>query len=140
MGSIRTSASHPVRDASAEWQTARQRPNRKRPNYEPLRLVLDGLPRRASPLLTTGSDEPWGKVHFQHQGRNATLAAGLDGLLFHDIRGTACTLQANSSCTPSEIASYLGWTVTTVNELLDRYQAMTAAQSDSAVAKLEAKQ
>jgi hypothetical protein len=33
----------------------------------------------------------------------------------------------------------LGWTPATVMEMLARYQAMTATQSDSAVAKLEAK-
>lgn len=32
----------------------------------------------------------------------------------------------------------LGWTVTTVNQMLDVYQAMTAVLSNSAVAKLEA--
>lgn len=46
---------------------------------------------------------------------------------------------AQSGATPSEIAAMLGWTVTTVNQMLDTYQAMTAALSDSAVVKLEAK-
>jgi hypothetical protein len=66
-----------------------------------------------------------------------TLEAGLDGLHFHDIRGTTCTMLADAGCTPSEIAAVLGWTIRTVNDMLDRYQALTAAQSNSAVAKLE---
>lgn len=110
------------------------------PVPQPLRRLLDDQPRRASTILTTASGKPWGKVHFQHHWRKVTLAAELDGLHFHDLRGTTCTMLASSSCTPSEIASMLGWTVLTVNEMLDRYQAMTAAQSDSAVAKLEARQ
>lgn len=80
-----------------------------------------------------------GQVNFQHKWREATLAAGLNGLHFHDIRGTTCTMLAQSGATPSEIAAMLGWTVTTVNQMLDTYQAMTAALSDSAVVKLEAK-
>ena len=48
------------------------------------------------------------------------------------------TQLAEAGATPSEIAAMLGWTVTTVNRMLDTYQAMTAALSDSAVAKLEA--
>jgi hypothetical protein len=44
---------------------------------------------------------------------------------------------ADAGCTPSEIAAMLGWAVPTVNEMLNRYQARTARQSDSAVAKLE---
>jgi len=103
-----------------------------------LRATLDTLPRKAETILTTPTGRPWGKVHFQHHWRRATLDAGLDGLHFHDLRGTTCTMLANAQCTPSEIAAMLGWTVKTVNEMLDRYQAMTAAQSDSAVAKLEA--
>ena len=65
------------------------------------------------------------------------LAAGLDGLHFHDLRGTTCALLAEAGATPSEIAGMLGWTVATVNQMLDIYQAMTASMSDSAVAKLE---
>ncbi|HVF82902.1 MAG TPA: tyrosine-type recombinase/integrase [Sphingomicrobium sp.] len=78
-------------------------------------------------------------TNFQHQWREATVAAGLDGLHFHDLRGTTCTLLAEAGATPSEIAAVLGWTVTTVNQMLDTYQSMTASLSNSAVAKLERK-
>ncbi|MFL6771355.1 MAG: helix-turn-helix domain-containing protein, partial [Sphingomicrobium sp.] len=47
------------------------------------------------------------------------------------------TLLAEAGATPSEIAAMLGWTVSTVNRMLDTYQSMTASLSDSAVAKLE---
>lgn len=104
-----------------------------------LRALLDAEPKRATTILTTASGKPWGKVHFQHKWRATTLAAGLDGLHFHDLRGTACTELARVGATPSEIAAMLGWTVSTVAKMLDVYQAMTAALSDSAVAKLEAK-
>lgn len=108
-----------------------------------LRAVLDAAPRKAATILTTDKGTPWRTsprpVHFMHQWRKATLEAGLDGLHFHDLRGTTCTMLADAGCTPSEIAAVLGWTVKTVNEMLDRYQSMTAAQSDSAVAKLEAR-
>lgn len=108
-----------------------------------LRTILDAAPRRAATILTQPNGKPWTTdprpVYFQHLWRKATLEADLDGLHFHDIRGTTCTMLADAGCTPSEIAAMLGWTVSTVNEMLDRYQAMTATQSDSAVAKLEAR-
>lgn len=109
------------------------------PASAPLLLGLDGAPRRALTILTTPSGKPWGKVHFQHTWRKTTLAAGLDGLHFHDIRGTTCTMLAEAGATPSEIAAMLGWTVSTVNRMLDTYQAMTATLSNSAVSKLERK-
>jgi integrase len=105
-----------------------------------LRKLLDVEVPRAATILTTSSGKPWGQIHFQHNWRKATLAAGLDGLHFHDIRGTSCTMLADAGCTPSEIAAMLGWTIRTVNDMLDRYQALTAAQSNSAVAKLEKRQ
>lgn len=59
------------------------------------------------------------------------------GTKIDDIRGTTCTALAEAGATASEIAAMLGWTVSTVNNMLDTYQSMTAALSDSAVAKLE---
>jgi integrase len=111
------------------------------PVAAPLRAVLDSTKRSALTILTAPNGKPWRTdpkpTYFQHHWRAATLAAGLDGLHFHDLRGTTCTLLAEAGATPSEIAAMLGWTVTTVNQMLDTYQAMTRSLSDSAVAKLE---
>lgn len=108
-----------------------------------LKALLETLPKRATTILTTADGKPWTTdprpIHFMHKWRQATLVAGLDGLHFHDLRGTTCTMLGDAGCTPSEIAALLGWTVKTVNEMLDRYQAMTATQSNSAVFKLEAR-
>jgi integrase len=116
------------------------------PVTKALGAVLAAEPRKAATILTCDGS-PWfmskaGKAsHFDHQWRKTFLAAGLrdTGLHFHDIRGTTCTELGEAGCTPSEIAAMLGWTVSTVNRMLDTYQAQTAAQSNSAVAKLEAR-
>jgi integrase len=116
------------------------------PVTKALGAVLAAEPRKAATILTCAGT-PWftskaGKAsHFDHQWRKTFLAAGLrdTGLHFHDIRGTTCTELADAGATPSEIAAMLGWTVSTVNRMLDTYQAQTAAQSNSAVAKLEAR-
>jgi integrase len=126
--------------------TLRQGKRRRKvdmPVAAPLRAILDSTKRTALTILTAPNGKPWRTdpkpTHFQHFWREATLAAGLDGLHFHDLRGTTCTLLAEAGCTPSEIAAVLGWTVATVNQMLDTYQAMTASLSNSAVAKLERK-
>jgi integrase len=108
------------------------------PVTQDLKAVLDAAPRTATTILARNS-KPWGAVNFDHRWRETIVKAGLDGLHFHDLRGTACTKLAEAQATPSEIAAMLGWTVTTVNRMLDTYQAMTAALSDSAVAKLDAR-
>ena len=110
------------------------------PVTKALRAVLDAAPRSATTILARNG-KPWGMVNFDHKWRDTFLAAGLrdTGLHFHDIRGTTCTELGEAGATPSEIAAMLGWTVSTVNRMLDTYQAMTASMSDSAVAKLEAR-
>jgi hypothetical protein len=126
--------------------TLRQGKRRRKvdmPVAAPLKAILDATKRTALTILTGPNGKPWRAdpkpTHFQHLWRQATLAAGLDGLHFHDLRRTTCTLLAEAGCTPSEIAAMLGWTVATVHQMLDTYQAMTASLSDSAVAKLERK-
>jgi len=87
------------------------------PVYSELRAALDAAPRRAATILTTDTGKPWRTlprpIHFMHEWRQVVLAAGLDGLHFHDLRGTTCTALADAGCTPSEIAAMLGWTLNT---------------------------
>lgn len=115
------------------------------PVTDELKEILDTQNKIAkSPTILEHNGKPWvisregEPVHFNHLWRKTTLTAGLDGLHLHDLRGTACTKLAEAQCTPSEIAAMLGWTTTSVMQMLDRYQAMTASLSNSAVAKLEA--
>jgi hypothetical protein len=61
----------------------------------------------------------------------------LDGLHSNDVRGTTCTMLADAGCRLPEIAAMLGWGLPNVNEMQNRYQAQSARQSGSAVAKLE---
>lgn len=103
-----------------------------------LQELLDTAPRTTNTILQRNG-KPWGSVNFDHHWRKAILAAGLDGLHFHDLRGTACTLLAEAGATHAEIAAMMGWTVTTVHRMIETYAAMTASLSDAAVEKLEAK-
>ena len=111
------------------------------PVARPLRQLLARVERTAPTILTAPNGRPWRTeprpTYFLHLWRRTTLAAGLDGLHFHDLRGTTCTALAEAGATSSEIAAMLGWTASTVNQMLDTYQAMTGSLSDSAVAKLE---
>jgi len=131
------------KDGRLQFRQGKRKRKVDMPVYSSLRALLDATPRRAATILTMPSGKPWTTeprpIYFMHEWRKTALAAGLDGLHFHDIRGTTCTMLADHGCTPSEIAAMLGWTPRTVTDLLDRYQAMTAAQSNSAVAKLETK-
>lgn len=111
------------------------------PVTKTLKAVLDAAPRTCATILAGPGKKPWHQITFQHRWRETFIEAGLKDtyLHFHDLRGTTCTTLSEAGCTPQEIAAMLGWTVQTVNAMLDLYQAMTASLSNNAVAKLEAK-
>jgi len=132
-----------IKEGRLTFRQGKRRRKVDMPVPAPLKALLDVTPKRAATILVTDKGKPWTvkprPIYFMHKWRKVALKAGLDGLHFHDLRGTTCTMLADAGCTPSEIAAVLGWTVKTVMEMMDRYQAMTASQSNSAVAKLEAR-
>ena len=105
--------------------------------HEMLRSTLETIPKRQLTILTAPGGRPWKADHFRHLWRDATKQAGLDGLHFHDLRGTAVTRLAESECTPPEIAAISGHKINRVTSILERYLAPTEQLADSAIRKWE---
>src|SRR5215471_5712535 len=59
-----------------------------------LKRLLDSMPKRGPLILTTASGRAWTKRYFAECWQEATQAAGITGLHFHDLRGTAVTMLA----------------------------------------------
>lgn len=91
----------------------------------------------AMTILTRPDGQPWKTDHFRHAWREATLKAGVDGLTFNDLRGTAVTALADAGCTTIEIASITGHSLRSVEGILEHYVARTRAQANAAIHKLE---
>lgn len=53
-----------------------------------LKSLLDSLPRTAVTILTNSEGRPWGERAFQSAFYRAMKKAGIQGLTFHDLRGT----------------------------------------------------
>ncbi len=102
-----------------------------------LREMLDGLSRDAAVILVTKSGRPFKKRYFAAQWARASAAAGISGLHFHDLRGTAVTMLAEASCTVPEIATITGHSLKTVDLILERYLSRTRHLADAAISKLE---
>ena len=63
---------------------------------------------------------------------------GIEGLTFHDLRGTAVTRLALSGATESEIATITGHSLASVREILDaHYLSRDPALAESGIAKLQ---
>lgn len=105
------------------------------PVHRVLRAMLDSIPkdRPATTVLVTPSNRPWKQDHFRHEWRAATLAAGLDGLHFHDLRGTAITGLSEAGCTTQQVAAITGHSIAYVESVLEVYTARTRKLALSAM-------
>jgi integrase len=80
---------------------------------------------------------PWSQNKFGKAWRDACRKAGISGLTFHDLRGTAVTRLAEAECSTAEIASITGHSMRDVGAILDKYLARTDKIALAAIAKLE---
>jgi integrase len=104
----------------------------------PLKVALDAAPKRSPIILTNSEGKPWTSDGFRASWRKACAAAGVRGLTFHDLRGTAVTRLAIAGCTEAEIATITGHSLRSVRAILDTHHlARDPALGESAIRKLE---
>lgn len=109
------------------------------PLGEPLRTLLDVEPRKSTVILTNTRGLAWTEDGFRASWGKAVKRAGIEGLTFHDLRGTAVTNLALAGCSNSEIASITGHALRDVDAILDaHYLGGREKLADQAIAKLEA--
>ncbi len=89
-------------------------------------------------ILTNSRHRPWTSLGFQSVWTAEVKKAGIAGLTFHDLRGTAVTRLALVGCTVAEIATITGHSLRDVHTILDsNYLHRDVALGDSAIRKLE---
>jgi integrase len=70
----------------------------------PLKALLDATPKRAMTVLTALEGKPWTPDGFRASWGKARKAAGVVGVTFHDLRGTAVTRLFLAEATEAERA------------------------------------
>jgi integrase len=104
----------------------------------PLKALLDSQPRRCPIILTQRDGRPWTSQGFSSSWRKTARRAGIKGLTFHDLRGTAVTRLALAEATEAEIATVTGHSLRDVRSILDaNYLNRDPALAVSAIQKLE---
>lgn len=88
-------------------------------------------------VLTTPAGLPWKKRHFSAVFKRTCDLAGIEGLHFHDLRGTAVTMLSAAGCTPDHICSITGHKLKSAAAILEKYRAITTGHGTAAMAKLE---
>jgi integrase len=104
----------------------------------PLKAMLDATPRKSPIILMSTYDQPWTSDGFRTSWGKACKAAGIVGVTFHDLRGTAVTRLALAGCTEAEIATITGHSLRAVRAILDtHYLHRDQGLAESAIRKLE---
>src|SRR5262249_42252143 len=109
------------------------------PVTDALREALDAAPRRCPIILTNSARQPWSESGFQGAWGKATVRAGILGLTFHDLRGTAVVTLARAGCNEVEIYSITGHKPGDVQAILTAHYLPRDAQvAENAIEKLNA--
>jgi len=100
--------------------------------------MLDATPRTSTVIVTSGNRRPYTSDGFRASWRKTCKRAGITGLTFHDLRGTAASRLALAGATEIEIATITGHAVSDVKSLIDKfYLNRDPAMAVSAMRKLE---
>jgi integrase len=110
------------------------------PAGSPLRALLDATARRGPLILTNTLGRPWTSDGFRTSWGKACERAGIGGLTFHDLRGTAVVRLAIAGATVPQIAAVTGHSLKDVEAILDaHYLGRDIQLAEAAVLKLEAR-
>lgn len=123
-----------------EWIRLKQRKTGQKveiPVTADLKALLEKTPRRSPIIMTNTKGRPWKEHGFSSMWRRAKDAAGIKGLTFNDLRGTAVVRLAEAGCTIPQIASITGHSFKSAAEILERYLPRTRGLALAAITKLE---
>lgn len=108
------------------------------PVGDPLKAALDSAIKRGPMILTSTDKRPWTSDGFRASWRKACAKAGIVGVTFNDLRGTAVTRLALAGCTEPEIATITGHSLRDVRSILDaHYLHRDPTLAENAIRKLE---
>ena len=102
-----------------------------------MKAALDAAPKVSPIMLTNSGGKPWGERAFQAAWSKVATRAGVRGLTFHDLRGTAVVTLARAGCNEVEIYSITGHKPGDVQAILTaHYLPRDAEVASHAIAKL----
>ncbi|WP_275789126.1 tyrosine-type recombinase/integrase [Pararhizobium gei] len=104
----------------------------------PLKAMMEPLRKREGTVLLNSEGQTWTADGFRSSWRKACISAGVVGVTFNDLRGTAVTRLALCECTEAEIATITGHSLRDVRSILDAHYLHRDPQlGKNAIRKLE---
>lgn len=110
-----------VSDVAIRWRTSKRKKDAIIPITPQLRELLDEIPRRSPIVLTSSTGKPWTSDGLRTSFGKAKDKAGIEGLRWHDFRGTAVTHLAKTRLRTRDIARIIGWSEAKVEGIMARY-------------------
>jgi integrase len=112
-----------LRQSKSIRKGARRAVNVTIPVGAPLKEALDiaAKNKRSPIILTTMDGTPWTSDGFRASWGKARAKAGVVGVTFNDVRGTAATRLGLVGCTEAEIATITGHSLRDVRSILDAH-------------------
>ncbi|WP_371813569.1 tyrosine-type recombinase/integrase [Ensifer sp. ENS07] len=108
------------------------------PAARAVREALANSARQSPTILTNTRGKPWTSAGFDSSWRKACAAAGVSGLTFHDLRGTAVTRLALAGCSIAEIGAVTGHSPKDIDAILHvHYLGGQRELAQQAIAKWE---
>jgi hypothetical protein len=82
-------------------------------------------PTGTGPVFLNGSGKPWQSKSFQHEFSDYAKSLGIEGLHFHDLRGTVQTALGEAGLSDLQISSITGHKLKEKNQILGSYASRT---------------
>jgi len=99
------------------------------PIYAEIRAILESTPKLGPQVLTNTRGRPWTPDGLGTAFDRAKRKAGISGLRFHDLRGTAVTFLFAQGLSDAEVADIVGWSPKSVAAIKKRYVSREAVAS-----------
>lgn len=106
--------------------------------HSKLKALLDALPKDKLRILTNSRGRPWSKDGFKTSWGKECSRLNIEGVTFHDLRGTFITDRRREGSTTEQIASITGHSIAEVGRVLEKhYLANDQQTSDAVILRME---
>ncbi|MDX8501953.1 tyrosine-type recombinase/integrase [Mesorhizobium sp. VK4C] len=106
--------------------------------HRDLKAVLDALPHDTMRICTNSRGRPWTKDGFKTSWGKECARLKIEGVTFHDLRGTFITERKREGSTAEQIAGVTGHSISEINGVLERhYLADDQQASDAVILRME---
>jgi integrase len=106
--------------------------------HSALKAILDALPTDTMRILNNSLGRPWTKDGFKTSWGKECARLGIEGVTFHDLRGTFITDRRREGSTAEQIASISGHSFAEVGRVLEKhYMASDQQTGDAVILRME---